>query len=56
MSVQFFFTYGDQCQTCNPAEYENFIAGKFRPNIYTYEEIKEIINERGWIPFNGTDD
>lgn len=50
------FTYGDQCQTCNPARYEEFLTGKFRPNIFTFKEIVEVINERGWIPFVGTSD
>ena len=43
------FTYGDQCQTVNPSEFENFKNGKYRPPVYTYEEILEVIKERGWL-------
>jgi len=47
------FTYGDQCETVNPAEYENFLAGTYRPPVYTYGEILDVIAERGWIPYTG---
>ena len=43
------FTYGDQCQTVNPSELENFKDNKYRPPVYTYGEILEVINERGWL-------
>ena len=49
------FTYGDQCETVNPAEYENFLANIYRPPVYTYDEIINVIAERGWIPYTGDD-
>lgn len=49
------FTYGDQCETVNPAEYENFLAKVYRPPVYTYDEIINVIAERGWIPYTGDD-
>jgi hypothetical protein len=49
------FTYGDQCECINPAEYENFIANTYRPPVYTYDEIFDVIAERGWIPYTGDD-
>ena len=50
------FTYGDQCQTVDPREYENFKINKYRPQVYTYDGILGIIKTRGWIPFIGTND
>lgn len=47
------FTYGDQCSNINPAEYENFLANTYRPPVYTYEEMLNVIAERGWIPYTG---
>ena len=47
------FTYGDQCETVNPAEYENFLANTYRPPVYTYDEILDVIAERGWIEYTG---
>jgi hypothetical protein len=47
------FTYGDQCECVNPAEYENFLANTYRPLVYTYDEILGVIAERGWIPYTG---
>lgn len=49
------FTYGDQCETVNPAEYESFLVNAYRPPVYTYKEIIDIIAERGWIPYTGDD-
>lgn len=49
------FTYGDQCQTVDPREFDNFDIGKYRPPVYTFDGILEIINQRGWITYEGYD-
>jgi hypothetical protein len=49
------FTYGDQCQTVDPREFDNFDIGKYRPPVYTFDGILEIINQRGWIIYESYD-
>jgi hypothetical protein len=49
------FTYGDQCQTVDPREFNNFDIGKYRPPVYTFDEILEVINQHGWIIYEGYD-
>jgi hypothetical protein len=37
------FTYGDQCQTVDPREFDNFDIGKYRPPVYTFCEVRLFI-------------
>jgi hypothetical protein len=49
------FTYGDQCQTVDSREFDHFDMGIYRPPVYTFDGILEIIEKRGWIIYDSYD-